>query len=249
MLDQNNTSAEDLLGPPRIDLISIGMVTLASFVSGALGGIFILVCTFFFLSGVKDAAPVVFPYILSLVAFVGILISLYTLLYLQRQIFPDKYPSSSTQVTQTFLFSLILYLVLTPLYVYMAGIKTDALIVTFTIHALLAILGTTLIVEILSQYRYSLLSIYASFIGFSIATFLAVVFHMNSTLSESLLYALSGILIVGFTSITFVRVSFEFLYSYLYQISGQDILGNVFAEIEADEKAREDLAQKSLTQF
>ena len=82
-----------------------------------------------------------------------------------------------------------------------------------------------------------------------LATFIAVVFHTHSTLSESLLYALSGILIVGFTITTVVRVCLEFIYSYLYQISGQDVLGNVFADIEADEKAAEEAARKSLTQF
>ncbi len=244
-----NSSHEDVLGPPRSDLVSVGLSSLASIVAGFVGGVFILICTLFFLGGVQEAAPAMFPYILSIVSFVAILIASALAFYLQTLIFPQKYRGGASQATQTFLFSLLLYLVFTPLYVYVGSSRADMLMAVFVMHVLINILGTNLIVEILSNYRYSLLSVYASFLGFFVATFASTVFFLSSNVSEKILYALSLVLVLAFFLTTTFRTLFELGYYYLYSISGQDILGNVFKQIEEEEKYREVQAEKTLTTF
>ncbi|MFZ4461978.1 MAG: hypothetical protein ACOYN2_05775 [Patescibacteria group bacterium] len=244
-----NSSPEDALGPPRSDIVSVGLSSLASVVAGFVGGVFMLVCSLFFLAGVQDAAPAMFPYILSIVAFVAILISSALAFYLQTLIFPQKYRGGVSQATQTFLFSLLLYLVFTPLYVAVGSSRTDFLMMVFVMHVLINILGTTLIVEILSNYRYSLLSVYASFLGFFVAVFASVVFFLHATVSDKILYPLSLVLVLAFFLTTTFRTLFELGYYYLYTISGQDILGNVFKQIEDEERYNEKLAEKTLTTF
>ena len=115
---QDNFQKEDLLGPPRIDIVSVGISALSSFVSGAIGGIFMLVCTFLFLTAAQESAPAIFPYMLALVALVGILITLFLQFYFGRLIYPEKYTRQAQETIQTFGFNLIMFILFTPLYVY-----------------------------------------------------------------------------------------------------------------------------------
>ncbi len=245
----NNTNQEDLLGPPRIDFMSVGIAALSSFVSGAIGGIFALFCTFLFLKTIQTSSPTILPYTLSLVALVAILLTVYVQSYFNGLIFPNKYVRSSQQTAQTFGFNLLLYVLYTPLYVYVGGGTADLIMMVFCAHALTAILGSVLIVEIIAQYRYSLLAVYASFIGFFFATFLSFVFFQGTDISGMILYSLSCSLVISIFTQTVFRTLFEFLYYKLYAVTGMDLLGNAFAEIEADETSRVGEAEKALTQF
>ncbi len=245
----NQPRAEDLLGPPRVDIVSVGIAGLASFGAGALGGMFILVCIFLFLSGAQDAAPAIFPYMLSLVALVAILISLFLQFYFSRLIFPDKYSNSGPQSMQTFGFCLLMYILFTPLYVYVGGAKTEMLMIVFAMHVLIASLGSTILVEVVSQYRYSLLAIYSSFVGSFVAGSLVVIFFMGSSTSQKILFSLSAIIAITLVVQTLCKTLFEFIYFKLYQITGQDVLGDVFSQMQRDELEEVEAATKTLTTF
>ncbi len=64
---------------------------MSSFVAGSIGGIFSLLCTFFFLTAVETSSPTILPYVLSLVALVAILLTIYTQTYFNGLVFPNKY--------------------------------------------------------------------------------------------------------------------------------------------------------------
>lgn len=80
---------EEVLGPSKIDLVSIGLSCLGSIAAGFLGGLFTLLFTYVFL-GSLQAAPI-FPYILSLVGFFAILITVSVTFILNRLLFSEKY--------------------------------------------------------------------------------------------------------------------------------------------------------------
>ena len=119
----------------------------------------------------------------------------------------------------------------------------------FCIHALTATLGSVLIVELIAQYRYSILALYASFIGFFFATFISVMLFSGTDISKKILFSLSGILVISVFAQTLFRTLFEFLYYKLYTLTGLDPFGNAFAEIEAEETKAIRQAEKELTQF
>ena len=151
MAELDNISSEELLGPPKTDIASVGLSILASLVSGFLGGLFILVCTFLFLGAAKLQAGGIFPYVLSLVGLIAILISRYLILFLSRAIFPNKYRGDGMTIfAQTFAFSIILYIFITPLYVYIGHANADRIALVFALHILLNGFGVSLISEILS---------------------------------------------------------------------------------------------------
>lgn len=186
---------------------------------------------------------------LSLVALIAILLTVYLQAFFGGLIFPDKYVRRSQETAQTFGFNLLMYLLFTPLYVFVGGVDIDRLMLVFCMHALITTLGSILIVEIIAQYRYSLLALYASFIGFFCAVFITFVLFSSTDISKTILYSLSSVLVVSMFAQTLFRTLFEFIYYKLYTLTGLDVLGNVFAEIQSEETARVDQAEKILTQF
>lgn len=246
---QNNTNQEALLGPPRIDIASVGISALASFVAGAVGGIFVLICTFLFLGTAQESASAIFPYVLALVGLIAILLTVYVQAYFGGLIFPEKYVRRSQETAQIFGFNLLMFILFTPLYVYVGGARVDLLMMVFCVHALTTTLGSVLIGEIIAQYRYSLLALYSSFIGFFSAAFISFILFASTTISTQILFSLSSVLVVSIFAQTLFRTVFEYLYYKIYSLTGLDLLGNAFSEIQADELARVHEAEKALTQF
>lgn len=80
---------EDVLGPAKVNPISIGLSCLGSLAAGFLGGLFTLLFTYVFLGSLQTSA--IFPYILSLVGFFAILITVSLTFILNRLLFTEKY--------------------------------------------------------------------------------------------------------------------------------------------------------------
>lgn len=238
---------EDILGPTKIDIASVGLSTLGSIAAGFLGGLFILLFTYVFLGSLQASS--IFPYILSLVGFFAILITVSLTFALNRLLFPAKYKEWSIVLGQIAILSIFFFILVSPLYVYVNWIEPDFLIFVFLFHITINILATSLLSEILSSYRYVLLSIYGSFIGFFATSILSVVFFMNFSPSRNAIYSLIGVIIVVNFVITLFRLLFEFVYYKIYTKTGTDHLGDIFAQIENEEKEILAKAEKELGTF
>lgn len=182
-------------------------------------------------------------------AFFAILLTASITLGLQRFLFPDKYRQGSTAFAQIAIFSIFAFVLVAPLYIYVGSIRPDFLILVFTVHILLNLLATSLLVEILSNYRYILLSIYGSFIGFFLATFLSVIFFLSYSPSQTALYSLIGVIMVVNLVITLCRTLFELAYYRIYRATGTDHLGDIFSKIELEEKEAVERAEKEMGRF
>lgn len=242
-------TSEDLLGPPKVDIVSVGLSTLGSLVSGFVGGIVILISTLLFLKAAKIASPGIFPYVLALVGFFAILLTTYLTLFMNTLVFPNKYKEGLATFGQTFAFSILLFILVVPLYVYMNTADIDRIVFVFVLHVLLNSLGVLLISEILSNYRYAVLSVYSSFSGFFVATAASVVFFMNFSESDSMIYSLVGVIVVVNTFMTFFRLLTELAYYKFYKLTGLDPLGDIYARIERDENEILARAEKDLVRF
>ena len=242
------TLNEDLLGPPRLDIIQVGIGTLAALVSGAIGAMFLLACTFFFLSTAKNSAPVLFPYMLSMAGFVAILVSLLTQTKFLSMIIPEYSLRSSTQILHIFGFNFMVYMLMMPAYVF-GSASPERLMMVFAVHALVSTLALGIITGVVSRYRYSLLSVYSGFMALILTITLLLIILEKASISEQILFLLSAALILIITLSTGLRLLGEYLYGIWYALTGQDILGGTFAEIQSDEDAAIASATKNLTQF
>ena len=245
--EPKNKSQEEILGPAKIDLTSVVLSCLGSIAAGFLWGLFTLLLTYIFLGVLQSAA--IFPYILSLVGFFAVIITVSASFILNRFLFADKYKAGSIVLGQMALLSIFFFILVMPLYIYINWVRPDFLIFVFLFHILINILATSLISEILSSYRYVLLSVYGSFIGFFITSLLSVVFFMNFPPSQNALYSLMGVIIVVNFVITLFRSLFEFIYYRIYITTGTDYLWDIFAKVENEEKEIVAKAEKELSTF
>lgn len=71
----------------------------------------------------------------------------------------------------------------------------------------------------------------------------------GTDISKKILFSLSSILVVSVFAQTLFRTFFEFLYYKFYSLTGMDLFGTAFAEIQAEETALIEQAEKSLTRF
>jgi hypothetical protein len=208
-----------------------------------------LVATALFLKTAKVASPGIFPYVLALVGFFAILVSTYLSLFMNNLVFPNKYREGLAVFAQTFVLSILLFILIVPLYVYVGSIHQDRLVLVFTFHILLNSLGVSLVSEILSNYRYALLGVYSSLVGFFAATAISVAFFENFTESDASIYSLVGVIMVVTTVTALLRLLTELAYYQTYLTVGVDPIGNVYARIEQDEREALEKAEKELTRF
>lgn len=75
----------------------------------------------------------------------------------------EKYSRRKTTITHVFLFNLILFFLSIPLY--LIGISLDITIGVVALHFLLSAFVSSLIMEILAGYEFSLVGVYASSLG------------------------------------------------------------------------------------
>ena len=151
---------EDALGPPKIELISVGLGSFAALTSGAIGAIFMLGCVFLFLSTAQNSAPAIFPYMIGLVGFVALLLTLIIEAKLLSMIIPEYAVRRGMQFFHIFATNFGLYILMMPAYVIVGAIP-ERLMMVFAVQVLLSSLSNAIIAGVISRYRYSLLSIYS----------------------------------------------------------------------------------------
>ena len=118
-------------------------------------------------------------------------------------------------------FSVVLYVCILPMYIY---IGTEARNVTyvFVAHILFSILGSAIISEVLSNYRYVLLGLYGSFCGFFMTTILVILFYLHTDESKTALFGLIGVVIVANLITHTIRAILEYAYYHFYKMTGWD---------------------------
>ena len=246
--EENNLTNEDILGPVKVEPLTIWLNALWSLIWWFAGWIIILFSIYFF-SLKTGSFSWVYPYIFSLTWFFATLLTSSLNLIMNKIINPEKYKRWSITFVQVFLFSIFLYIFLAPGYLYTAYNHDEMLIYIFTIHILVSILWTSILSEVLSNYRYILIGLYWSFIGFFVSILISIITFLNVTKSNQSLYILIWVIIIINVSINVFRNIFEYIYYLLYKISWLDYLWDIFSQIESEEKEMVEKAKKELEKF
>jgi hypothetical protein len=153
---------------------------------------------------------------------------------------------------QTILFSILFYICITPLYIYVGYWRYDLLVYVFLIHTLINALGTSIITEITTHFRHVLLPIHGSFLGFFISVVILFPFIIAGDINKStmgvFIFSGGGLILIN-TLISTLRGLFTFLYRSYYNLTGNDELGDMFSQIEIDEYDALQAAKKRLSDF
>ena len=106
-----------------------------------------------------------FPFVLSFITFFSTMVTLFLSAKLLQLIDNERYRKSPLISAQLGFFGIITYICITPVYIYTGMIQYDNIMIVFIIHCLILSFGTSLLLEILNNYRYILVSFYGSFIA------------------------------------------------------------------------------------
>lgn len=236
-----------MFGPRNIHLQDIAIHTLGACIAGFVGSLTILLTTFFvsglfdmwagiqILTDTQSMSPL-FPLLLSFITFLWTMLTLFLLSFFMHMIDPERYKNNSLVSWQLAFLGIITYICMTPVYLYYGKQNSESLLLIFMLHSLVLWFWSSLLLEILNNYRYVLLSFYGNFIGIFFTTLLGFwIFHIFDAGYAKLL-ALFLLLPVIFWSVTFFKGLFEFLYYQYYSFTNMNQLGDIFSQIERREQ-------------
>lgn len=246
-MEAEKITNEDILWPRKTDFTYIGLITIGSGIAGFIGGVVTLLFIFLFARSVSSAEGI-YAYLFSLGWFFTSSITVFMTLWMNGVIAPDKYRQGSITFAQVAIYNVILYICVLPLYIYLWATTTQVTYV-FVAHILLSILGSSIISEILANYRYVLLGLYGSFTGFLVTSFIVVLFYINTTESQTALFGLIGVVMVGNVVTHAIRAFLEYVYYQIYKATWTDQLWDIFYQIEQEEKDAVEKARKNLETF
>ncbi len=235
-------------GPKRIDMQEILISSLWAFIAGLIGSFIILGITFVSswvidITGTFDSAAswlweagTIFPLVLSMITFIGTSITIFMTYILMSITSPERYRRTLTILGQISFFWILSYWFLTPIYIYLWVSDVKNIMYIFIWHTLLVCFWTSLILEVMNNYRHILIWLYGSFVGLLIAgMFSLLIFSWFSDWTAKLMALIILLPIINFC-ITFFKQLFELIYYKYHLMTNIDPLWDIFYQIEIEEK-------------
>lgn len=246
------------LAPRKQKISDIMINSIWAFIAWVIWSIILLVITFI-ISDYLDIvstfeanenwtkASSMFPIIISLLTLLWTTIASFLSYYIITMTDPEKYKRSLVIFWQLAFLQLLVYLFISPIYVYMWLMDYDNIMIVYIFHVLIIIFWTSLILEIFNNYRYILIWFYWSFIWLFISI-LFTIFIFNSfwTWYAKLLMLTLLLPIINFTT-TFLKQIFEVAYYTYYSYTSLDPLWDIFYQIELEENDKAKIEEEKNT--
>lgn len=221
---------ETELGPARISFASFLLKLLAGGAGGSMGALILLVI-FVLASSVMapltgdSETPVavspIFTFLLMTMVFlsstIGNIVSVWLLSLTEK----GKYTRTSSTIYQTFIISIIIFLLMVPVYFIASAIDPTYAGYAVALHVLLSAQAAALIMEIISNYRYALVGLYGS--TFSVLLSAMVMFGLAGILQSPRLLLFLALPIV-WLSMAFVQSVTTSLYGWIARTYDKDFL-------------------------
>lgn len=227
MTEENSTEE---LGPPRISFATFLLKVLAG-AAGGIGGALILGVIFFLASsifeplteGFSDEAAVspIFVFLLMIMIFISTTIGNIVSTWLLALTEKDKYKRISSAIYQVFIISVIIFILMVPVYFITSATNIGIMAYAIAMHIIIAAQVSVLILEIVSNYRYSLLGVYG--VTFSILVSATILFAMAGIVRSPQLLLFIALPIV-WGSIAVVHSIVTVLYGWVVRIYDKDFL-------------------------
>ena len=185
-------------------------------------------------SWVTETRNIFFPFFLSFITFFVTLIVLFVTFIFLTFTSPESYARNAISYWQIAFMSLLVYIFITPIYIFAWLADYNSTIYVFIGHVFVLFFIFTVVLELLNNYRYVLVWIYSSMVAvltsWLIAFFVFSSFWAGPAKLVSLLILLP---LINFL-IIFIKWICEFLYHKYYLASGNDPLWDIFHQIELE---------------
>jgi len=236
--------------PPKRDFQEILITSIWALVSGFVWSILLfliilLVSNFINIWDWFSAASanawktsVIFPIVLAVVAFLSTSLTSFVTYFFLSYANPERYKRNIVILWQIAFFTFFSFLFAAPAYIYSGLIDYDYIVIVFIIHTILIIFWVNLIIEILNNYRYILVSVYWSFVWLFLSMmFISLIFSSFDSNSSKLISMLFLLPLVSFLQV-FFKWLFDFIYFHYNRITNLDQIGDIFYQIEMEEKEK-----------
>ncbi len=235
------------IGPQRVSFPVLLLKVLAGVFGGAVGS---LVLLFIFVISSSVLSPFmsgeemefispVFVFLLLVMVFLastgGNILSSFFFTLTER----DKYHRVATAIYQIFIVSVMIFLLMVPVYFIAANISSSSVIYAIALHFVITAQVSALVLEIVSNHKYSLLGVYTT--TFSIIVSAAVMFLLYGVVQSATTLL--------FAALPVVWGIFGLVYSVVYMLYGWivDAYDQDFLSIKA--KFGDDYGQKVVTKI
>ncbi len=238
---------DNIFWPRKIKIIDVLMTTAGAFIAWVIGSVLLLFIVFLF-GWIIDIPSQfkwvtlsmwwnnpLFPFVLSFITFVVSVIVAMVTYYFLTIIDSEKYKKTIIHFWQISFFAIIIYIIFIPVYVVVGMNNYNAIMYVFILHILLLSFWEILILELLNNYRYILLWVYASFFWLWLSA-IAVVF-IFSLFWDGYAKLLSLLLILPLSNacMLFFKGLFDLLYYQYFMVTGKDQLGDIFEQIKQED--------------
>lgn len=224
-----NKENEQEVGPQSIGFATFLLKVLAGGVGG-IGGTLILVVIFLLArsllepimtpEGEQYISPI-FVFIMMVMIFlastVGNIVSAWLLALTER----DKYKRISSAIYQIFIISVVVFLLMVPVYYIIALGNISNMVYAVALHVIVTAQVSALILEIVSNYKYSLVGVYG--ITFSIVVSAAIMLGLAGAINNPQMLLFAALPIV-WGSIAIVGTIFTILYTWIARTYDKDFL-------------------------
>jgi len=218
-----------------------------SLIAWALWSVIILIITFSIWSVINIPAAfntanvwietnAIFPLVLSVITLIWTTTTIFLTYFIAHLTNSERYRKNIIILGQIAFFAVMTYLFVTPIYLY-AGLQNyDYIMYVFLAHTLTVTFWTSVILEILNNYRYILIWVYGSFVGLFVSIIITIgIFSLFSAGIAKLISLIILLPIINFF-MTFFKQLFEIIYMYYFRMTNQDQLWDIFYQIEMEEK-------------
>jgi hypothetical protein len=174
--------------------------------------------------------------VFSIVTFIGTSLAIYFTYFISHKINSQRYKKNIIIFWQIAFFSILTYLIITPVYIYAGMQNYDYLMYIFLAHCFIVTFWTNIILEVLNNYRHILIGLYGSFIGLFISIIITIaIFSTFSTWIAKMIGLLLLLPLINFIT-TFLKQLFEMVYYHYTIYTNHDGLWDIFYQIELEEK-------------
>jgi len=242
---QTNETNTQTIEPPTMRLATVVFRTLAGILGGAFGSAMIflvIILTQSLTTGIFDGTGTfnpVYIFIILAMAFLCTQIAAIASASLFAYIENYKYTRLTSTLVQIFLINLLMFIVMIPAYIVVSQLNSEALIYVGATHVVFSAIASTLIMEIMTEYRYAILSVYTTIASVMIA--ILVILFLQFSANEVIILPLLAMLPIVWGCVGLVIGVGEMIYAWIYETYGVDYLSlDTNYGAEYSEKVEED---------
>lgn len=227
---------QDVFGPRKMTFLTLVLKTFAG-LAGGIAGTLVLLLIFLGTSSILqpivgaatlseasggEVSPLFMVVLMAMVfatSLVSSMLSTLLLSYTER----DRYTRIATTMSQVFIINIVIFAFVLPIYLTTSTARIELTVFSAILQVILSSASSALILELIHDQKYALLSVYTTMLGIMMA--MGVNFFLYYTSGNATLMMFAALPVI-WSSIGFFQGSLTIFYNWLYETWGNDFLAS-----------------------